>query len=153
TLLPALLGLVGERICTAKARERRRARIEGESHGVADRWVNGVIRLRWLVVGGVVAVLGIAALPAASMDLGIPTGATADRDTAARQSYDAISRGFGEGFSGPLLVTAEPAGSVGTMSQQAVSGILQGLQQHDGIVAVEPVGASEDGDFVVFSVI
>src|SRR5690606_33904541 len=28
TLLPALLGLVGERVCTAKARERRRARIE-----------------------------------------------------------------------------------------------------------------------------
>ncbi|MFW6205171.1 MAG: MMPL family transporter, partial [Actinomycetota bacterium] len=153
SLLPALLGLVGERICTARARERRRARIEAESHSVADRWVKGVIRFRWLVVGGVVAILGVAAVPAASMDLGIPTGATADRDTAARQSYDAISGGFGEGFNGPLLVTAEPAGPAEGVPPQTIGRLVRDLQQYEGIATVSPVGASEAGDFVVFSVV
>ena len=46
------------------------------------------------------------AIPAASMNLGIPSGATANQDTAARQSYEAVSQGFGEGFNGPLLVVA-----------------------------------------------
>ncbi|MFW5899296.1 MAG: MMPL family transporter, partial [Jiangellaceae bacterium] len=153
SLLPALLGLVGERICTARARERRRARIEAESHGVADRWVKGVIRFRWRVVGGVVAGLGLVAVPAASMDLGIPTGATADRDTVARQSYDAVSQGFGEGFNGPLLVAAEPAGPAEVVPPQTIGRLTQDLQLHEGIATVSPVGTSESGDYVVFSVI
>lgn len=92
TLLPALLGLVGERICSDKARARRYAKADAESHSVADHWVKGVIRFRWPVIGGVVAILGVMAIPAASMNLGIPTGATANQDTAARQSYEAVSK-------------------------------------------------------------
>ena len=34
--------------------------------------------------------------------------AYANTDTAARQSYEAVTRGFGEGFNGPLLVTVAP---------------------------------------------
>jgi len=153
TLLPALLGLVGERICSAKARERRRAKVEAESHSVADHWVKGVIRFRWPVIAVVIATLGIAAIPAASMDLGIPTGATANKDTAARQSYEAISRGFGEGFNGPLLVTAEPTTAGASITPELTATLTKELQQRDDIVLAAPVGTSEAGDLLVFSVI
>ncbi|MDI6912507.1 MMPL family transporter [Nocardioides sp.] len=153
SLLPALLGLVGERICSAKARDRRQVKVEAQAHSVADHWVKGVIRFRWPVIGGVIAILGLAAIPAASMELGIPTGATANQDTAARQSYEAVTRGFGEGFNGPLLVTAEPTGSSGAVTPQVTAQLIDQLQQRDDIVLAAPVGASETGDLVVLSVI
>ena len=153
TLLPALLGLVGERICSDKARSRRRARVEAESHSVADHWVKGVIRFRWPVIAGVVAILGVMAIPAASMNLGIPTGATANQDTAARQSYEAVSQGFGEGFNGPLLVTAEPTGTAGRVTPELTAKLLGEFQDRDDIVLAAPVGVNEAGDLAVFSVI
>ncbi|GAA0969010.1 Membrane protein YdfJ [Nocardioides aquaticus] len=153
TLLPALLGLVGERICSDKARSRRRAKVEAESHSVADHWVKGVIRFRWPVVAGVVAILGVMAIPAASMNLGIPTGATANQDTAARQSYEAVSQGFGEGFNGPLLVTAEPTGSTDRVTPELTAKLLAEFQGRDDIVLAAPVGVNEAGDLAVFSVI
>lgn len=153
TLLPALLGLVGERICSDKARARRRARVEAESHSVADLWVKGVIRFRWPVIAGVVAILGVAAIPAASMNLGIPTGATANQDTAARQSYEAVSQGFGEGFNGPLLVTAEPTGTAGAVTPELTAQLIAGFQDRDDIVLAAPVGVNEAGDLAVFSII
>lgn len=153
TLLPALLGLVGERICSDKARSRRRAKVEAESHSVADHWVKGVIRFRWPVIAGVVAILGVMAIPAASMNLGIPTGETANQDTAARQSYEAVSQGFGEGFNGPLLVTAEPTGSADLVTPDLTAKLLAEFQGRDDIVLAAPVGVNEAGDLAVFSII
>lgn len=153
TLLPALLGLVGERICSDKARSRRRAKVEAESHSVADHWVKGVIRFRWPVIAGVVAILGVAAIPAASMNLGIPTGETANQDTAARQSHEAVSQGFGEGFNGPLLVTAEPTGTADRVTPELTAQLIAGFQDRDDIVLAAPVGVNEAGDLAVFSII
>ena len=153
SLLPALLGLVGERICSDKARSRRRAKEDAESHGVADHWVRSVIRFRWPVIAGVVAILGVMALPAASMNLGIPSGATANQDTAARQSYEAVSQGFGEGFNGPLLVTAEPTGTAGRVTPDLTAKLITGFQDRDDIVLAAPVGVNEAGDLAVFSII
>ena len=153
TLLPALLGLVGERICSDKARARSRAKVEAESHSVADHWVKGVIRFRWPVIAGVVALLGVMAIPAADMNLGIPSGATANQDTAARQSYEAVSQGFGEGFNGPLLVTAEPTDTAGGVTPELTAKLIGEFQDRDDIVLAAPVGVNEAGDLAVFSVI
>lgn len=153
TLLPALLGLVGERICSDKARARRRAKVEAESHSVADQWVKAVIRFRWPVIAGVVTILGVMAIPAASMNLGIPSGATANKDTAARQGYEAVSQGFGEGFNGPLLVTAEPIGTAGRVTPELTAKLIGEFQDRDDIVLAAPVGVNEAGDLAVFSII
>ncbi|PWN04283.1 transporter [Nocardioides silvaticus] len=153
TLLPALLGLVGERICSDKARARRRAKVEAESHSVADQWVKAVIRFRWPVIAGVVTILGVMAIPAANMNLGIPSGATANKDTAARQGYEAVSQGFGEGFNGPLLVTAEPTGTAGRVTPELTARLLGEFQDRDDIVLAAPVGVNEAGDLAVFSII
>ncbi|GAA1149035.1 MMPL family transporter [Nocardioides aquiterrae] len=152
TLLPALLGLIGERIVSAKARQKGHTRREEEAHSVADHWAKAVVRFRWPVVLGVVAVLGLGAVPAANMDLGLPTGATANTDTAARQSYEAITRGFGEGFNGPLLVTVESAKGA-AVDSQTLGAVTQMLQQRDDVVAAVPVGTSKDGAMAVLSVI
>lgn len=153
SLLPALLGLVGERICSDKARARRRAKVQAESHGVADHWVRGVVRFRWPVIAGVAAILVVMAIPAASMNLGIPSGATANQDTAARQSYEAVSQSFGEGFNSPLLVTAEPTRAAGNVTPELTAKLIDELQDRDDIVLAAPVGVNEAGDLAVFSII
>ncbi|WP_276357916.1 MMPL family transporter [Cohnella caldifontis] len=153
TLLPALLGLVGERICSAKARANSSAHGSEPRHGVAARWVKGVVKFRWLVVVGIVVVLGAAAIPVAKMELAIPSGATANLDTAARQSYDAISDGFGEGFNGPLLLVAEPKGDSAHVTPEWINGIVLDLQQQDNVLLATAAGASKTGDMAIFSLI
>lgn len=152
SLLPALLGLVGERICSDTARARRHAQAKTESHGVADHWVKAVIRYRWPVIAGVTAILLVMAIPAASMNLGIPSGATANQDTAARQSYEAVSQSFGEGFNNPLLVTAEPTGAANVTPELTVK-LIDEFQARGDIVLAAPVGVNEAGDLAVFSII
>lgn len=153
TLLPAMLGLVGERICSAKARAKSGSQSDKTRNGFAHRWVTGVVKGRWVIVLAVIVVLGAAAIPVAKMEMGIPSGATANLDTTARQSYDAISEGFGEGFNGPLLLVAEPQGSSGAITMEKLGGLVQELQQHDNVSVVTPMGVNETGDMAIISLI
>lgn len=153
TLLPALLGLVGERICSPKAREKSRSKAADKRHGIADGWVKGVVKFRWPVIVGIVAILGTAAIPVASMEMGIPSGATANLDTSARQSYDAISDGFGEGFNGPLLLVAEPKDPSETITPMVLNHLVQDLQKLKDVSMVAPLGVNKTGDMAILSVI
>lgn len=153
TLLPALLGLVGERICSSKARTKSGVHANEARHGVADRWVKGVVKNSWLVIIGVIVILGAAAIPVAKMDMGIASGATANLDTTARQSYDAISDGFGEGFNGPLLLVAEPKGSSNKVTPEMLSNLVQDLQKHENVSLVTLMGVNKTGDMAIISLI
>ncbi|MCL6459527.1 MAG: MMPL family transporter, partial [Gorillibacterium sp.] len=153
TLLPALLGLLDERICSPKARTKGSSQTSKISHGFAHRWVTGVSKLRWLIIVGVIVILGAAALPIANMDLGIPSGATANLDTASRQSYDAISKGFGEGFNGPLLLVAQPKDASVKMTPETLMQMVQELGQHENVALVSPMGINKTGDMAIISLI
>ncbi|REK74220.1 MMPL family transporter [Paenibacillus paeoniae] len=153
TLLPALLSFVGERICSEKARAKSREAAKQPRNGAAQRWVTSVVKGRWVIIIGVIVILGAAALPVAKMEMGIPSGATANLDTPARQSYDAISDGFGEGFNGPLLLVAEPQGSSETLSPETLGLLIHELQQHDNVSLVMPMGMNQTGDMAIISLI
>ncbi|CAI6043975.1 MMPL family transporter [Cohnella sp. JJ-181] len=153
TLLPALLGLIGERICSSKARGKNGTASTQASHGFAHSWVYGIVKTRWLVVVAVVVILGAAAIPVADMKLGIPSGATANLDTGNRQSYDAISEGFGEGYNGPLLLVAEPKAQGGKITAETLGALVQGLQQQEGVALVSPMGVNQEGNIGIISLI
>jgi len=153
TLLPSLLGLVGEKIASAKARAKRAEMIANEDHGFANRVVTGIVKRPVVVILAAVAVMGVTAVPMASMSLGMPTGASANLDTTKRQSYDAISAGFGEGYNAPLLVTAEPSAAGGAMTPQDLAGIAQGIGAVPDVATVTPMGMLPTGDLAIFSVI
>lgn len=153
TLLPALLGLVGERICTAKARSKNVASANKARHGFSHRWANATVKYRWAIIVLVVLVLGTAAIPVTKMELGIPSGASANLDTPARQSYDIISKGFGEGFNGPLLLVAQPNNPSDKISMQTLGKLVQELQMHDNVTLVSPMGVNATGDIAIISLI
>ncbi|MUT65161.1 MMPL family transporter [Paenibacillus sp. NEAU-GSW1] len=153
TLLPAMLGLVGERICSAKARAKSSSNGNNTPHGFAHRYVTGVVKARFAIVIGVIVILAIGAIPVAKMEMGIPSGATANLDTTARQGYDAISSGFGEGFNGPLLLVAEPQGTEKAIAMETLGQLVQELQQHDNVSLVTPMGVNKTGDMAIISLI
>ncbi|WP_434756545.1 MMPL family transporter [Paenibacillus amylolyticus] len=151
TLLPALLGLVGERICSKKAREKNVKSSGTSSHGVADKWVKFVIKNRWATVIAIILILGFAATPITKMEMGIPGASSANLDTNARQSYDAISEGFGEGFNGPLILVAEPRNASAKMTPELLGGLAMELQGQNNVTQVSPLGMTED--LAIFSLI
>jgi RND superfamily putative drug exporter len=111
TLIPALLGVAGEHINKVHApRFRRHHRGDdhpsltgGRSHGWT-RWAEFMSRHRWPAVLGSLAVLLVLASPLLGMRLGQVDDSSAPHDSTQRVAYDLISRGFGSGFNGPLVL-------------------------------------------------
>ena len=152
TLLPSLLGLVGERVMSARARRRQQKRSYVQRHGFAHTFASGVVKGRWAVIVGVVAVLVTAAIPMTQMTLGMPNGSAANLDTTERQASDAITRGFGEGYNTPLIsVVHAPKGE--HFGAAELPAIAEALEQGESIQTVRPMGVSPDEALALFSVI
>ena len=149
TLLPALLGIVGERIWSSKARARG-TRPGGKR--LTNRWVELLVRRPWVAVAGVIVILGLAAIPASDLDLGMSSGGSDARGSTSRQSYDAIASGFGEGFNAPLLVVANADGGA-TLNQADLGAITAGLNGLDNVAMASLMGANPDQTLAMFTVI
>ncbi|GAA1924563.1 MMPL family transporter [Nocardioides marmoribigeumensis] len=104
TLVPAALALGGERLRprkpTAAAGPRRRRTL-------GDRWVGLVTARPALTVGVALAGLVLLALPAKDLALGLPDVGSHEKGSTERTTYDLISREYGAGFNGPLLVVVD----------------------------------------------
>ena len=74
TLVPALLGFAGMRVAKGKSFSRG---AHAHTSTMGSRWVGLVTRHRWLAVVATVAVLGVVAIPALNMRLGLPDDSTA----------------------------------------------------------------------------
>ncbi|MFF3742406.1 MMPL family transporter [Streptomyces sp. NPDC002566] len=105
TLIPALLGFAGDRVLGRKARRGRAAVPPKPNRGA--RWARLVLRhpVAVLLIG--VVGLGTIALPAASLEVGLPDDGSQPVSTTQRKAYDLLSDGFGPGFNGPLTVVVD----------------------------------------------
>jgi RND superfamily putative drug exporter len=129
TLVPALLGFAGPRVAKftrlpllgARAeRTARRSAADPESPAGA-RWARFVVRRRVPVLIGGIALLGALAVPALSMQLGLPGAASDPASSTDRQAYDLTTEGFGPGFNGALLVVAQDVHASAATSQIAAA--------------------------------
>ena len=102
TLLPAVLGMIGPGINRLRV-PGLRVQHDQRPHGWA-RWAAFVGSHPWpaLVVGLVVLI--VLALPVAYLHLGQTDNGALPTNTQSRQSYDAMTEGFGSGSNGPMLV-------------------------------------------------
>ncbi|MGW1614632.1 MMPL family transporter [Streptomyces sp. NPDC002285] len=150
TLLPALLGIAGKRIIGRKARKRgpRRRR---SSITVGERWAGFVLRRPVpVLVAGVVG-LGALAVPAASLELGLPDEGSLPAESTQRKAYDILSDGFGPGFNGPLalVVDAKGSGDVRTAAEKTIA-TVKGIE---GVAAVSPAAFDRAGDTATITVV
>ncbi|WP_368497937.1 MMPL family transporter [Herbiconiux sp. A18JL235] len=114
TLLPAILGLFGRRLIPKPtSRAARRELASADPHAkkttLGARWVALATAKPVITVAVVVIGLVVVALPAASLRLTLPDAGYDPSGSMSREGYDQLSEGFGPGFNGPLLITADIA--------------------------------------------
>lgn len=158
TLTPALLRLAGLRILSRRARSRitdRPSEDEDARLGDDTSPVRPMSTLRAVATAILtVLVLLVLAIPAMSMRLGLPDGGSEAPSSTAYQAYTWTQQAFGEGVNGPLLVTAElPAGLDEHEVRSAQVSIARELAQQDAVVAVAPIGVSDDSTLAAFQVV
>ncbi|KPC65645.1 membrane protein [Streptomyces sp. NRRL WC-3753] len=167
TMIPALLGYAGRRVKPAGAKGKRLGRSrKGEPQpdasqpeqpagqpkaNLGTRWASFVVRrpLAVLLLG--VIGLGAAAVPATSLELGLPDDGSQPTSTTQRRAYDLLSDGFGPGFNGPLMVVVDAKGS--DAPKDAFSDVAGKIEGLDGVVAVTPPAPNKGGDTATITVI
>ncbi|MFJ4970913.1 MMPL family transporter [Streptomyces sp. NPDC088755] len=151
TLVPALLGFAGKRVMGRKARKAAEAGNRPEAKpNMGTRWARFVLRKPvWVLLVGVLG-LGVIAVPAASLEMGLPDDGAQPKSTTQRQAYDMLSDGFGPGFNGPLMVVMDGKGSSDPKAAAArVAEEIEGV----GVVAVTPAQFNKAGDTAMITVI
>ncbi|OPF72949.1 hypothetical protein VT50_0229480 [Streptomyces antioxidans] len=161
SLIPAVLGFAGKRVFGRKARRRleeRAAAVAAGGEGVPEekpnmgtRWARFVLRRPLMVLLVAVLGLGAAAVPAVSLELGLPDDGSQPVSSQKRQAYDMISEGFGPGSNGPLMVVVDAKGSDDARgAAQQVRKVITGL---DGVAAVSPATFNKAGDTATLTII
>ncbi|MEO2134139.1 MMPL family transporter [Microbacterium sp.] len=125
TLTPALLGFAKGRVAgwprglgrgIPLGRRRRAARTREDAQDSAapvasaapkktNPWVALVTRHPVVSALSVILVLGVAAIPASSLQLALPNAGMQPASSEARQAYDLTAEHFGPGANGPLILT------------------------------------------------
>ncbi|UNS96449.1 MMPL family transporter [Streptomyces tubbatahanensis] len=172
TLIPALLGFAGSRIVGRKARKQAR---EADAQGAqgaqgaqatgagkkagpsaarepaGTRWARFVQRRPVAVLLAGVVGLGVIALPATSLELGLPDDGSKPTNTTQRKAYDLLSDGFGPGFNGPLMTAMDAKGS--DDPKAAVDHTVRELSRLDGIAGVSKPQFNKAGDTAMVTVV
>lgn len=153
TLVPALLGFTGERVL-GKARKtaaRTSTPAVTTKATIGSRWVAYVLRKPVQVLVLAVIALGIVALPAAQLKLGLPDDGSKHASSTQRKAYDILSESFGPGFNGPLTVTVDdPAPET---ARAAATDMSKAITVLPGVASVSPAAFNQVGDTAILTVI
>ncbi|MDN5724712.1 MAG: MMPL family transporter [Propionibacteriales bacterium] len=172
TLLPALIGFGGESLRPKPKRARTRTAADdstevsdvdrtvtlgghgagpAEVRGWTGAWVKAATRLPILTVVVVIAALGALTLPAKDLQLALPDNGSAAPGTPARDTYDIISKHFGEGFNGPLIVTADIIGSDDPLG--VMDGLKSDIEAMPGVASVPLATPNQGADTGIVQVV
>ena len=156
TLFPALLGYLGKHVDRLRLPlgKRRPPTVAVGGHVEPSRgwlaWSNFVARQRVAATVVGVGILLALASPFLGVRFGFPDAGNDRNGTSTRQAYDELSRGFGPGANGPLLLAVELPAGAGAAS---LDGLSATLRTTPGVAAVTPVTVNPAGTTAVLSVI
>jgi uncharacterized membrane protein YdfJ with MMPL/SSD domain len=150
TLLPAVLGLLGDRVnwLTLPFIGRRG---QSESHGGVWDWVTSAVTARPII--SVLATGGLlvaAALPVLDMNLGSVGISSLPEDSDARHAFDAVNREFSDG-----VLTADVVIVAPDLDDPAVQGAIARLQvslEADEFFGTATLESNETGDLALLAV-
>ena len=137
TLLPAMLGFLGPRVLSRRQRARMKSGTppKAEGEGFWGRWAATVERRPALWGTAALLVVLLLALPFLSLRLGSSDQGNDPPSTTTRQAYDALARGFGPGFNGPLQIVARVHGSA---DETALKKVATAVASDPNVAAVTP---------------
>ena len=150
TLLPAMLGALGPHINSMRVPGTSADPDESEPHGWR-KWARGVARRPWRSALAALVVLVVLALPIFQLELGQNDLSALPKSTTARQNYDSLTKGFGPGVNGPLLITGQ------FKTAEEAEKVLPVLEKQVGaatdVAAVSEPTLDKTGTVAVFTVI
>ncbi|GIO14383.1 membrane protein YdfJ [Cohnella xylanilytica] len=149
TLLPSVLGLAGSRLAPKEPKQARGA--SKHNKPFAYKWGRFVSRYPVPVAVVIIALLLVVALPARHMELGLPDNGAKPADSTERKGYDLLSKGFGPGFNGPLVVVVKGGGSGNVLQDAAAE--AENIKLLPNVAVVSPPIPNQKGDLVLLSVI
>ncbi|MFI6806475.1 MMPL family transporter [Streptomyces luteogriseus] len=155
TMVPALLGYAGRKVKPmgekGKLLGRAQKKDQPAKPNLGTRWASFVVRRPVAVLLLGVIGLGAAAVPAASLELGLPDDGSQPTSTTQRRAYDLLSEGFGPGFNGPLMVVVDAKDSDDPKAVFTETGDeIKGLKD---VVTVTPAQPNKAGDTATITVI
>ncbi|MGD7789112.1 MMPL family transporter [Propionibacteriaceae bacterium Y1700] len=172
TLLPALIGFAGEKLRPKPKRRRTASAADSahveqkldqpgrqDHHGAAPAeirgwtgvWVKAATKVPILTVAVIIVGLGALTLPAKDLALALPDNGSAAPGTPARETYDTVSEHFGEGFNGPLIVTADIVGSDDPLG--VMDGLKEDIEAMPGVASVPLATPNRGADTGIVQVV
>lgn len=123
-------------------------------------WVKTVTAVPAVTIVIIVAALGALSLPALNMRLALPDAGVLPKDNEARVAYELVDDNFGEGYNGPLIVTApiltsnDPLGLMADLAEEirqvpgveAIPMSTPNMTADTGIIQVVPEGGPRSAD-------
>jgi uncharacterized membrane protein YdfJ with MMPL/SSD domain len=152
TLLPALLGFMGERITRVNRLLGYTGRRPRRRDPVSLRWVGFVVRRPVAVLAVGLGLLGAVAVPALHMELGLPDGGSSPTSTTERRAYDILTDAFGPGFNGQLTVVVDAPGVAHADQKAFADAVAKDLGEFPGVAAASPPVQNEQGDLTIVMV-
>jgi RND superfamily putative drug exporter len=148
TLLPAILGLIGDRVNVGRIRRRPRASA-GKPGGFWDRVTRTVMRrpVTSLVIGA--GLLLAAAIPTFSLHTGFAGVSTLPSSSGSRQAFDVLSKEFAGGLSSPVEIVID--GDVTSPAVQDGIDQLKASLASDGSFGPSVVETNSTGDLALVS--
>ncbi|MEU5778760.1 MMPL family transporter [Streptomyces venezuelae] len=147
TLLPALLGFFPQAVLPRTRRRAPASAAPAVGRGkepAGSRWARLVVRRPLATLLLSVAGLGIVAIPALDLRLGLPGDEAQPTSTTQRRAYDALADGFGPGFNGPLTVVVDAKDA--DDAKGAAARARGALSATEGIAEVSPATFNKTGD-------
>ncbi|MFL0457665.1 MMPL family transporter [Brachybacterium paraconglomeratum] len=160
TMLPALMGILGERL---RPRSIRRLMAENEGalpepdparrprRSFGRTWVRLVTKVPALTILAVVIGVGALAIPIKDLELALPDLGTEPVGTDARDTYDLVSEEFGPGYNGPLLVTADIINTTDPLA--VVEELESDISELDHVKEIQLATPNQGADMAVVVVI
>ncbi|MCX5266985.1 MMPL family transporter [Streptomyces sp. NBC_00199] len=152
TLVPAVLGLLGERLRPRPQQPKTEGSNKPKGNPWSHAWARMVTRKPLLVLlAGVIALLALA-LPAQNLRLGLPSNASQPTSSTQHKSHDLLAKGFGPGFNAPLTAVVDTSGIPPTDREQVLAELHATLTKDPGVAHVDRPVPNEDSSVVAIPV-
>jgi putative drug exporter of the RND superfamily len=142
TLLPALLAFAGRRVDRLRIPGLGRSLRTGGT--LATRWSRLVQRRAGVAAAAGATVLVALSLPVLGLRFGFPDEGNDPDGSSTRAAYELVSRGFGPGSTGPLLVASTDPAELDDLAAR--------VRDEDGVAFATQPRTSPDGEAALLSV-
>jgi putative drug exporter of the RND superfamily len=149
TLLPALLGLLGDRVNSLRVFRRKPVVGTEGSHAFWDRITHGVMRRPVVSLVVAAGLLIAASVSYFDMDTGFSGVSTLPDETRSKQAFEVLATEFAGGLNSPVETVVD--GDVGAPEVEAAIERFRGLLADDPMFGPARVQISEDGDTALIS--